>query len=94
MRVLGKVNGKLAFVKAEDLTYLPANKAYLMVNSSAAANIELVGTDRYPSGINDLKTEKDNSKNSIYSLNGNKVSKDNIPTGVYVIDGKKTIIRR
>ena len=94
MRVLGKVNGKLAFVKADNMKYLPANKAYLMVNSSAAADIEIVGADKYPSGINDLKTEKDNSKNSIYSLNGNKVSKDNIPTGVYVIDGKKTIIRR
>ncbi len=94
MRVLGKVNGKLAFVKADNMKYLPANKAYLMVNSSAAADIEIVGADKYPSGINDMKAEKDNSKNSIYSLNGNKVSKDNIPTGVYVIDGKKTIIRR
>lgn len=94
MRVLGMVNGKLAFVKDEDLDYLPANKAYLMVNSSAAANIELVGTDKYPSGINDLKTEKNTSKKSIYSLTGEKVSRENVPTGVYVIDGKKTIIRR
>lgn len=94
MRVLGKANGKLAFVKADNMKYLPANKAYLPVNYSAAADIEIVGADEYPSGINDLKTEKNTNKESIYSLTGKKVSKNNTPTGVYVIDGKKAIIRR
>lgn len=97
MRVLGKVNGKLAFVKAEDLTYLPANKAYLMVNSSADANIELVGTDKYPSGINDLKTEKNTNKNSIYSLAGvklqNTTSTEDLPAGVYIVNGKKITVK-
>ena len=42
MRILGNINGKLGFVKADNLRYLPANKAYLPVQANASSNIELV----------------------------------------------------
>ena len=100
MRVLGNVNGKLGFVTADDLKYLPANKAYLPVSasgsSSASASIELVDAETYAAtGISNLTNEKTANEKGIYSLTGNKVnSTENLPAGVYVIDGKKTIIRK
>lgn len=100
MRVLGNVNGKLGFVTADDLKYLPANKAYLPVSasgsSSAYASIELVDAETYAAtGISNLTNEKTANEKGIYSLTGNKVnSTENLPAGVYVIDGKKTIIRK
>ena len=96
MRVLGDVNGKLGFVKADDLKYLPANKAYLPVAESASASIELVDAETYATvGISEITTEKTTNNNGIYSLTGNKVEgKDNLPNGVYVINGKKAILRK
>lgn len=100
MRVLGNVNGKLGFVTADNLKYLPANKAYLPVSTSgsvsAAANIELVDAETYAAtSISSITSEKTANEKGIYSLTGNKVnSTENLPAGVYVIDGKKTIIRK
>lgn len=78
MRVLGNVNGKLGFVTADDLKYLPANKAYLPVSasgsSSASASIELVDAETYAAtGISNLTNEKTANEKGIYSLTGNKV---------------------
>lgn len=96
MRVLGNINGKLGFVKADNLKYLPANKAYLQVSNNASTSIELVDAAAYAAaGISDITSEKNTNEKGIYSLTGNKVESNyKMPTGVYVIDGKKAILRK
>lgn len=97
MRVLGEVNGKLGFVKANDMKYLPANKAYLTVASTADDKIELVDAATYAAGIENIATKDNAFSKGIYTLTGSKIkteNKEGLPAGVYIIDGKKAIIRK
>ena len=99
MRLLGNVDGKLGFIKA-DIKYLPANKAYLTIPKSIGesfGSVELVDAETYAqqaSGILNI-TENNKTNKDSYTLTGNKLhSIENLPAGVYIINGKKTIIRR
>lgn len=47
MRVLGQIDGELCFVTAKDLTYLPANRAYLIVNADAAETLKIVDEEAF-----------------------------------------------
>jgi len=97
MRILGNINGKLGFVKADNLKYLPANKAYLPVQANASSNIELVDEATYAAGIEDIATKDNTSSKGIYTLTGSKIkteNKEGLPAGVYIINGKKAIIRK
>lgn len=105
MRVLGlKKDGKLGFIKAANTYlsqdngkyYLPANKAYLPVSSSAANELTLMTEDEY-SGINTISVEETHNS-GVYTLTGTLIRKrnessGNLPKGIYIINGKKVIVQ-
>ena len=102
MRVLGEVNGKLGFVKADNLDYLPANKAYLTVTEEESAqpvssSISLVDAAVFISGIQSITADKAVKDKGVYTLTGNKVQEDlsteNLPAGIYIVGGKKVIVK-
>lgn len=99
MRVLGDVDGCLGFVKTSDLTYLPANKAYLPVSSMAADNIKLVNSDDFAASINALESVQplDVQKKGVFTLTGVRLRSDSsivgLPNGMYIINGKKVLIK-
>ena len=90
MRVLGVSDGKLAFVKASDLTYLPANKAYLSVPAGTADVLGVMSYNDYVTGIKDVTLDKNTAASGIYTLDGKKVNKIS-KRGVYVVEGKKVV---
>ena len=91
MRVLGVEDGKLVFKTAgEDLDYMPANKSYLSVPTSAAAILTTDGS----TAIKSIKVSSTSSTSSgIFTLNGVRLP-DNatLQKGVYIKDGKKIVI--
>lgn len=95
MRVIGKSNGKIAFVKAsesdlKDGKYLNANKAYLAVPSGSADVMTESGTGI--TTINAEDTSKD--KEGLFTLTGIRVPDNVTPQpGIYIKDGKKIIIK-
>lgn len=110
MRVLGVKDGKLAMVDDNDnaLTvttksngkgrYIPANKAYLPINSSeaSATAIKLLTPDEYQVATSISKVNADDSApKGIFTLSGVRVKEDanNLPSGIYIVDGKKQVIR-
>jgi hypothetical protein len=97
MRVLGvDDNDNLVFHVAPTsyLTegkYLPHNKAYLFVSSSAAETLyEKGGT-----GINEIQinTEVETAKEGTFNLKGQRVNEEITTPGVYIQNGKKVIIK-
>lgn len=98
MRVIGVSDNKLAFVKATsaDLVegkYLCANKAYLKVDSKAAA---VMTEDGSATGITTVKAEETVSKDveGTYTLTGIRVPDGVTPQpGIYIRNGKKIVIR-
>ena len=106
MRVLGVVDGKLAFVANNSAAlskgYIPANKAYLPISSTFAAStangIKLLLPSEYAVAASiKAVTSEEPAKEGIYTLTGTKVkytnSTDNLPKGIYIINGKKQVIR-
>lgn len=92
MRVLGVEDGKLVFKTAgEDLDYMPANKSYLSVPSSAAAVLTTDGS----TAIKSIKVSSTSSTSSgIFTLNGVRLPDNVTPQkGVYIKDGKKIVIK-
>lgn len=100
MRVLGvNEKGFLAFRKAtaEDLTidtkenkwYLPHNKAYLGVASTAADLL----TEKNAAGIETISTEVAPVKEGTYTLSGQRVADEPTRPGIYIRNGKKIIIK-
>lgn len=110
------IDGKLALVNdandyyqnrmALNKGYIPANRAYLPINSSDASatakGIRLLQPDEYAiaSSINKVMSEEQPSKDGIYTLTGIKVketnnstSTENLPSGIYIIGGKKHIVK-
>ena len=83
-------DGKLAFVKASDLTYLPANKAYLSVPAGTADVLGVMSYNDYVTGIKDVTVDKKTAASGIYTLDGKKVNKIS-KRGVYVVEGKKVV---
>ena len=98
MRVLGKLSdGRIGFVKATGLDYIPANTAYLKVTSSAPDEIQLVTPDEYD-GIEGITVNARSEQFDVYDLSGrlvkrNATSKTSLTKGIYVINGKKVIIK-
>lgn len=92
MRVLGVgEDGKIAFVKASNLDYLPANKAYLPVDASAADNMSVISYEEYTSGINNVVVDK-KADDAVYTLDGVKVdATKSLPHGIYIVGGKKVV---
>lgn len=97
MRVLGvDENGKLMFHVApasylKEEKYLPHNKAYVGVTSSAAETIYEKGA----TGINEIQinTEVEKEKEGTFNLKGQRVNEDITTPGVYIQNGKKVIIK-
>lgn len=73
---------------------IPANKAYLALNTAQQVNIKgFVLPDNTPTGIHPLTAETDENRASYYSLSGVKYPANAIlPKGVYIRGGKKIII--
>ena len=95
MRVIGKSNGKLAFIKASasdlvDSKYLRANKAYLVVGSDASSVMTEDGT-----GISTIKNnETPNDVEGTYTLTGVRIPEGVTPQpGIYIRNGKKIVIK-
>ncbi len=90
MRMLGKTSdGKAAFVKS-DITYLPANKCYLKVNSSAPDVLKIISEEEY-TGISELSANAVKASKTIYDLHGRRVTSPS--KGLYIVNGKKVVIR-
>lgn len=94
MRVLGTSGGYLAFVKADSKyltggSYLPHNKCYLTVSSSAASTL----TETTTLGINSVEAEPE-VKEGTYTLTGQKIPDGVTPRpGIYIKNGKKVVIK-
>jgi len=93
MRTIGTSGGKLAFRKATaaDLTqsyYLKANKAYLMVDPSNAADVLVVG------GTDIREIENETTVNDRwYSLDGRELQGQPTRKGIYINNGKKVVVK-
>ena len=92
MRLLGEADGKLAFITADNVKYLPANRAYLNVSAGSAASIPTDGS----TGIFRVTTNSENPHHAkgIYTLNGVRLPDHMTPQkGIYIQDGKKIVIK-
>ena len=109
MRVIGLTKeGKLGFVKASQTYlnydkgsnkyYLPANKAYLPVSSSAQSDLLLVSEEEYAAGISNTIYTEEVKESAIYTLTGTKIGQqgkdiNTLPKGMYIVNGKKVIVQ-
>ena len=92
MRLLGEADGKLAFITASDVKYLPANRAYLKVTSGSAASIPTDGS----TDILKVTSNPDipSQAKGTYTLNGVRLPDNVTPQkGIYIKDGKKVVIK-
>jgi hypothetical protein len=92
MRLLGEADGKLAFITASDVKYLPANRAYLKVTSGSAASIPTDGS----TDILKVTSNPDipSQTKGTYTLNGVRLPDNITPQkGIYIKDGKKVVIK-
>ena len=69
-------------------TTLAANKAYIMTVTSNASEY-LFSLDGETTGVNDVRSKKDDVRGDCYNLNGQKVP--NPTKGLYIVNGKKVI---
>ena len=83
-------NGKPAFVKA-NISYLPANKCYLAVSSSAPAVLKIVTEEEYVTGIEEVAAPDKKGEKVIYDLQGRRVQAPS--KGLYIVNGKKVVIK-
>ena len=101
MRVLGvDADGKPAFVKGDDTNlvkstingklYLPANKAYLVVEDAPDV-LKIMTEEEYITGIEQITTSTTDGIKVIYDLQGRRVQTPS--KGLYILNGKKMIIR-
>jgi len=94
MRMLGQTtDGKLAFVKS-NIKYLPANKAYLTVTSSAPDVLTVVTQEEYEqmtTGIEEMTSPVSNGQKVIYDLQGRRITAPS--KGLYIVNGKKMVIK-
>ena len=98
MRVLGLMsNGNVGFIKSS-ISYLPANKSYLVVPAGTPDELKLVTEEDYTAGVEDLNVNDKKVAKGIYTLTGvhisdNSSSVTGLHPGVYIVDGKKLVIR-
>ena len=91
MRVIGDNEGKLAFITASDLKYMPANKSFLPVAAGSAAIITTDGTTGIK-GIQANQTNQAGQAIGTYTLNGVRVPDNVTPQkGIYIENGKKVV---
>lgn len=91
MRMLGTTSdGKPAFVKS-NISYLPANKCYLAVSTSAPEVLQIVTEAEYATGIHELSVPAADGAKDIYDLQGRRVTTPS--KGLYIVNGKKVIIK-
>lgn len=90
MRVLGVKDGKLCLVTATDMQYLPANRAYLVVNEGMGESLALLPHDQFILGVNGIRQDTPTVRHGIFTLNGQRVNAAD-RKGVYIIDGKKVV---
>lgn len=95
MRVLGRADdGRLAFVKASGLKYIPANTCYLQVSAGSPDVIYVV--KEFPSGIETVQAPNVKTvQRGVYSLSGQRLgdTTEGLPKGVYVVNGRKAVVR-
>ncbi len=87
---LANENGKTAFYKYNGTT-LAANKAYLVVPTTAEGNakaISIVFNDNV-TGINNIANAENNADATIYNIAGQRVTKN--AKGIVIVNGKKFI---
>ena len=92
MRMLGlTANGEAAFVKS-NIKYLPANKCYLSVSSSAPDELKIITYEDYITGIHELPaaTVYDEQK-VFFDLQGRRVTAPS--KGLYIVNGKKVLVK-
>ncbi len=91
MRMLGlTADGKPAFVKT-NIKYVPANKCYLSVSSSAPDVLKIVTEEEYITGISEITTNSAEGKKTIYDLQGRRITSPS--KGLYIVNGKKVVIK-
>ena len=91
MRVIGDNEGKLAFITASDLMYMPANMSFLPVAAGSAAIITTDGTTGIK-GIQASQSSTSRSSSGTYTLNGVRVPDNVTPQkGIYIENGKKVV---
>lgn len=96
MRMLGTDgDGRAAFVKS-DIEYVPANKAYLLVNASTPATLKVVTEEEYTAGVETVTIDGavPAARQGVYSLDGQRLgdTPDGLPKGIYIVNGKKVVI--
>jgi hypothetical protein len=98
MRILGLMsNGSVGFIKSS-ISYLPANKSYLIVPVGTPDELKLVTEEDYTAGVEDISVNDKKVAKGIYTLTGVHISDNSssvagLHPGVYIVDGKKLIIR-
>ena len=97
MRMLGvTADGRPAFVKS-NISYIPANKCYLPVYSSAPDELLIITADDYKkgsSGIEDVRVaDKVNTQEIWYTLDGRRLQSKPTTKGLYIVNGKKVIVK-
>lgn len=90
---LGSGNDNIAgFYKVNSDSYIPANKAYLSVETSSPLSSSKAFYIPAPTGITNVDKEGQNGDAPVYSIDG--VRKENVnKPGVYVRNGKKTLYK-
>lgn len=113
----GETTAKLVFVNESNNDYnistslnngyIPANKAYLPLNSISSSEADAIAKKGIrlllpadydvATSITKVVSEDKTVKEGIYTLTGVKVkdtnSTENLPSGIYIINGKKQVIR-
>lgn len=95
MRMLGTdADGKPAFV-VSDIKYVPANKCYLPVSSSAPATLKIVTEDEYLAGVETITIDGKVVKKGVYTLSGLRVgdTPEGLSKGVYIFNGRKVVVK-
>lgn len=91
MRMLGlDTDGKPAFVKV-NISYVPANKCFLAVSSSAPDVLKIMTEEEYVTGIEEIAAPEKNGEKVIYDLQGRRIQAP--AKGLYIVNGKKVVIK-